>query len=264
MKSERKNPGIMAVDDKYEMTAHILSRDKSCWTYCCKYRLTRGVRCPATARVVQLGEKWILQMATDIHTCEPSRPRVIAEKLKAQMKELVRNDPVKPVSQAAKQVRIEAAEIYASDPEFYQHLLLELGSDSALEKQLLRVRYEIVGETPKSRNFITPNKFFSEIYGSKHGIIVGDSDELGSNWRSEIEKTNPNSEYSWQNMNDEIINMENDGEITSNLCDENDQENDRPKRVLLFTSLKLLKLLEKGKKTSVDGTFKSSPKFQHY
>ena len=27
----------------------------------------------------------------------------------------------------------------------------------------------------------------------------------------------------WQNMNDEIINMENDGEMPRSLCDENDK-----------------------------------------
>ena len=35
--SERKNPGILAVDEKYELTAHVFSSDKKCWTYSCKY-----------------------------------------------------------------------------------------------------------------------------------------------------------------------------------------------------------------------------------
>ena len=113
IKSERKNPGILAIEDRYEMTAHVLNRDKDCWTYCCKYRLTRGIRCQATVRVALLDGRWILQgdRATDKHKCQPNRPRVIAEKLRWRMKELVRKDPVKPVGQVAKQVRIEALSI---------------------------------------------------------------------------------------------------------------------------------------------------------
>ena len=44
--------GILAIDDKYELTAHSLSSDKLFWTYNCKYRLTQGIRCQATAKVV--------------------------------------------------------------------------------------------------------------------------------------------------------------------------------------------------------------------
>ena len=100
--SERKNPGILAVDEKYELTAHVLSSDKKCWTYSCKYRLTRSVRCPAIAKVVDIDDRWILSLATDNHKCEPSRPRVVAERLKWKMKELVRKDPVRPVREGLK------------------------------------------------------------------------------------------------------------------------------------------------------------------
>ena len=53
-KSGRKNPGILAVDDKYEYVAHDCSRDKLSWTYVCKYRKTCKVNCLSKARVVFL------------------------------------------------------------------------------------------------------------------------------------------------------------------------------------------------------------------
>ena len=97
MKNERKNPGILAVDEKFELTAHLVNRERNCWTYCCKFRLTKGVRCPASAKVLLVNNKWTLHETDENHRCEPNRARVIAEKLKCDMKELVRHDPVKPV-----------------------------------------------------------------------------------------------------------------------------------------------------------------------
>ena len=76
--------GILAVQDKYEFVAHEGTKDDIYWTYCCKYRLTPKVKCPAKARVVKFEEKWILKHADDDHNCEPNRPKVTAELLREQ------------------------------------------------------------------------------------------------------------------------------------------------------------------------------------
>ena len=106
--------------------------------------------------MIKFDGKWILQASDEKHTCEPNRVKIVAERLRFRMKDLVREDPVKPVSFAVRKVKIEAAEMFAEDEDFYQHLLSELGHDSALESQMLRVRYKIIGETPKSRTFVNP------------------------------------------------------------------------------------------------------------
>ena len=134
------------MEDKYELTAHKCNKDGTTWVYNCKYRLTQKVLCPASAQVVYSEEKWILSSGTDNHLCEPNRPRVIAESLRCKMKELVRNDPAKPVGIAVRKVRKEAFETYADEEDFYDHLVYQLGSDAALEKQLLRTRYEIISQ----------------------------------------------------------------------------------------------------------------------
>ena len=85
--------GVLSVDAKYEFTAHESTKDGNSWWYCCKYRLTQKVRCPAKARVIKFDEKWILQQVDENHTCEPNRPKVIAELLRHKMKEIVRRDP---------------------------------------------------------------------------------------------------------------------------------------------------------------------------
>ena len=79
----------------------------------------------------------------------------------------------------------------------------QLGSDTALEKQLLRVRYAIVGETPKTRNAFNPEKFLEGIFGDENGVVVGDSNDLDENWMNEINVTNERSDYDWFQLNDD-------------------------------------------------------------
>ena len=68
------------------------------------------------------------------------------------MKSLVRSDPSKAVGIAARKIHEEAYEEFGDDEDFYDHLVSELGTDAALEKQLLRTRYEHIGQTPRNRN----------------------------------------------------------------------------------------------------------------
>ena len=137
----------MAVDEKFEFTAHESTKDGSAWVYCCKHRLTAKVRCGAKARVILFEDKWILQSVDESHMCEPNRAKVTAELLRAKMKILVRKVPVKAVRKAVRAVRIQAADEYGEDEDFYLNLVAELGTDSALEKQMLRVRLEIIAKS---------------------------------------------------------------------------------------------------------------------
>ena len=189
--------GILAVEDKYELTAHTSNKEDTVWVYNCKYRLTAKVLCPATARVIYSEEKWILSSGTDNHTCEPNRPRVMAESLRCKMKSLVRSDPAKAVGIAARKIREEAYEEFGDDEDFYDHLVSELGTDAALEKQLLRTRYEVIGQTPRNRNSFEPKEFLDRIYGDTNKVLVCDSNELEDGWRKEIDKTNSESYYDW-------------------------------------------------------------------
>ena len=259
------------MEDKYELTAHKCNKYGTTWVYNCKYRLTQKVLCPASAQVVYSEEKWILSSGTDNHLCEPNRPRVIAESLRCKMKELVRNDPAKPVGIAVRKVREEAFETYADEDDFYDHLVYQLGSDAALEKQLLRTRYEIIGQTPKSRNAFAPEEFLGRIYGEGNKVIVCDSNNLEDGWRDKINKRNGESDYDWDKLDDEMLSFEETHveheEIEASEAEENIGtgfenviDRDLPKRVLAYTSENLLKMLGKGHKTSVDGTFKSSCK----
>ena len=50
------------------------------------------------------------------------------------------------------------------------------------------------GGGPKSFSRTEP---LNDIYGDQHGVVIGDSDELNSNWRNEISGENVKSDYDW-------------------------------------------------------------------
>ena len=257
----RVNPGILAVDDKFEFVAHEATKDGKYWSYVCKYRRTPKVMCSAKARVTFWEDmnKWILQHADD-HVCEPNRPRVIAEMLRERMKCIVRKDPAKAVGKAVRTVRIEAAREYSEDEVFYLKLVSELGTDNALEKQLLRVRAEVIGPTPRSRNEFNPKNFITRIFGNTNDVVL-DSNDFVDDWRSEIDRDNKKSDYQWKNLTSEMLTIEeaHSDELNDDVAEDQEiVDRDLPKRVIAFTSPALLKQLSKNLKTSVDGTFKGS------
>ena len=115
-----------------------------------------------------------------------------------------------------------------------------------------------------------------------------DSNELEEGWKDAIDRVNPNSEYHWEKVTNELIEIENEfhtdnhddqdaEEIVNNVEEHDDQDaeeiinnieelvddvdvvgKDLPKRVLVFSSKKLIRQLSRNLKSSVDGTFKSS------
>ena len=266
----RQNPGILSVEDKYEFIAHESSNDKQSWTYVCKYRKTPKVGCPARAMVGVFESKWFMQCADNNHTCEPNRARVTANLLKHRMKNVMRLNPSQSCGEAVRKVRVEAASEYGDDEDFYKHLVAELGTDSAIEKQLLRVKHEIIGPTPRTRNEFDPLSFLERIFENKDDeIVVLDSNLLEENWKQDLEKQNNESRFEWsridnlRNIEEEYHQEETPEEseyIDGDIIAQDVTEKNLPKRVLVYTCKKLLKLLSQNKKSSVDGTFKSSCK----
>ena len=76
-------------------------------------------KCSAKARVTGFDGKWFLQSVDNDHRCEPNRARVTAEKLRHQMKEIVRKNPTQAVGKAVREIRVKASEEYKNDKLFY-------------------------------------------------------------------------------------------------------------------------------------------------
>ena len=113
---------------------------------------------------------------------------------------------------------------------------------------MLRVRHDVIGKTPANRNEFDPTEFLERVYGEN--MIVCDSNNLESNWRDQIKNCNESSEYNWERIQN-MLNIENDfhAEDQDSECvltdDVHLQDRDLPKRVLAFTTQKLLEELTK-------------------
>ena len=143
---------------------------------------------------------------------------------------------------------------------------------------------------PRNRDYFDPNYFLKKVYGGNHNIEVMDSNKLPEGWQELIHKPNTNSVYNWDKLNDEMRGHESALDETENIDgdlieveslgpDEHvelgEVENESienvdsgpetpppstkclPKRVLAYSSKKLLNMFSKCKRGSLDGTFKS-------
>ena len=285
MKKGRTNPGLLVVGKIRTFQCNSISKDKSTFSYACNERLTVGIKCKAKAVVVKCEGpdedfKYEVSKLDTEHTCPMNYPKAIADEMRHEMKEIVRKEPHLPVLDAISNVRKSFAEKFDADDETFDHIIAELGADKPLERQLLRVRKEIIGNTPINRDRFDQEYFLRRIYGMENGGVVMDSNKLDNSWREKLSQTNPNTNYRWENIDDNILQYEDNGEelehvaeVLDDVIEENhdgqsdnvDQPlyidmtgKDLPKRVLAYSSIKLLKLFSKHLKSSVDGTFKSA------
>ena len=211
MKSGRTNPGILVIEGVRSFQCNSFNKDKSEFKYACNERLTVGIKCRAKARVIicQLPDeapKPVLVSYDLNHDCPLNIPRAVAEQMRHEMKELVRANPQEPFSLAIKKIRNLYAKRYTdtNQEELFDEIIVELGPDKPLERQLLRVRQEIIGNIPTNRDFFDADYFLRRVYGRNHNIIVMDSNRLNADWRERIRKDNPTSSYNWDKLSDHL------------------------------------------------------------
>ena len=114
------------------------------------------------------------------------------------------------------------------------------------------------------------------MFGKDHNIVTMDSNNLKDGWRDRITKQNPNTKYRWENLDGDVRDYEEDDvDIEENVVLEDcpgeeeghfDEETDKidapeypnltgrdlPKRVVGFSSVKMLKLFGKHLKSSLE------------
>ena len=128
----RKNPGILTVDKKFVYLCNSVNKEGNVFRYICQHRLTPGVKCIAKATVRAIiganGETSNFLCDVDLdHVCEPNIPKVIADSLKHEMKEHMRNHPETTAGKIVRKVTLEASIKYGDDEDMWHHIVAELG-----------------------------------------------------------------------------------------------------------------------------------------
>ena len=204
------------------------------------------------------GIKNVLVKVDNEHDCIKNIPRAITDEMKYKMKEIVRNEPQQPVGDAIRSVRKVFAENYDEDDDLFDQIIAELGPDKPIEKQLLRVRKEIIGTSPINRNRFDQEYFLRRVFSKEHGIISMDSNLLSPDWREQISTKNTETPFRWEILDNARAHEEEEVTV-EDFHDEGDVENEQtyndemdepqftdltdknlPKRILAFTSRRLL------------------------
>ena len=138
---------------------------------------------------------------------------VIAEELKQKMSELVKKNPIEPVSEAIEKVILEAKEQYENEEILLKDILQELGTDNGMEQRLYRVRDHMIGKMPRGRGHFNPRQLLSKMHGNKaEKVEILDSENIEDNWEDLINKNNPESPYFWNRMSKEMKEHEDKGD----------------------------------------------------
>ena len=280
----RVGPGILVIEGKYRFRLNQTNKEKTIYTMYCVQQGNPEFGCKAKATVVRRDDDSFFLYSCDTeHNHLVNKVAIKAEEYKQRMAELVRTDPAAPVGEAIKSVKMDIVEELGEDDDHYMEVIDSLGSHHALELRLLRVRDEKIGHMPKSRDHFDPNFFLKRIYGENQKVVILDSNQLSPDWEEKVNRTNANSNYVWDKLSDEMRAHEGENSKENEEAELIDDTNDAsenlgseykqstldgpedppepskhlPKRILAYTSTKLLKLFAKCTRGSLDGTFKS-------
>ena len=137
-----------------------------------------------------------------------------------------------------------------------------------------------MGKMPRNRDHFDPRFFLKSVFGD-HKVEVLDSNKMTEGWQEKINKPNSNSRYNWDRLNDQMREHEvsdDTDDLNGDLIDVESMGPDEheesvestegpekppssnkslPKRVLAYSSRKLLNLFSNCDRGSLDGTFKS-------
>ena len=272
-------PGLLVIENQYRFRYNHVSKDNSVFKMYCDQHAHPEHKCKAKATVKRReDDSFLLVHCDSIHTHFVNKSAIKAQELRQRMVEIVKNDPAAPVGDAIKAVKIEAANEYRNDDDEFNEIIDALGTHHALELKLLRVRDNIIGPMPRSRDWFDPFHFLNKVFKDNNKVEILDSNKLPDNWEELIRRENPHSNYHWDRLNDDMLSHEDEENTTENPEDDDNEihstivdlthiidcpedpppvSKNLPKRVLAFSSLNLLKLFSKCERSSVDGTFKT-------
>ena len=278
-----ENLGILIIDEEHKLVKHSTNKAKSSVWYRCLCYKSKGIDCPATATVAAsiVGEgeadeekeegEYVMKLVkvTGKHNHPGMVARIISDTLRVRMAGIAGQSPDMSAPKIREQVLMEAMEEY--DGNLWEEINLELGSDASLDKMIKRCQQKKVGPRAKTRDDFNAQAF---VDGDKV-IVIDSNEELDGNWKEVIENAGmkENTDRNWGADAEELHIYEREVEdferANAGVVEEDEEEEEeeevndaKPKRVLVFTTPLLLKLFnDNDGKASVDGTWKTTPKF---
>ena len=228
-KNNENNPGKLIINGREKFIYNNTIKNILHYHCCAK----KKHRCKSKARV-QIIEKedgtkeYVVKNVISDHSHNTSAGKILAEMAMAEMKEvLLKELSYKPnvrVSEIRKRIQIKYKLKYENGTEeekkMWQECIECLTRDENIDKNLNKLKLKMHGKIPKGRNDFNPSKILEAFQESGgESVLV----------------------------------------LDSNTIAEEEDLDDEQKRVLIFSTEKLLKKIQHCEKGSIDGTFKISP-----
>ena len=140
-KSKNGGPGIHVVEGQYNFRKNKANKEKTKFIMYCVQQNNPEFGCKA--RVVVSSREvgsYFMYSCDEYHNHFVNKAEITAEELKQIMVEIVRMNPVEPVGEAIKAVKLQAPEEFGDDDDKFSKIVPALGTNHALELRLLRVR----------------------------------------------------------------------------------------------------------------------------
>ena len=195
------NPGLLILEESYQMTCQTTSKDKLTFYYACQHYQTMAVKCPARA-VVKVYEELGPVVTSldgpvhDRHKCLPDKPKILAMSMRDEMKKMVIENPLMSVGEVMRVVKLTYFDKYGWDS-IWEQLVACLGCDGPISRSLYRAREKLIGKDPKNRDELDPYLLDAKLNGPDSTLVILDSDKL-ENWRSKVSQQNLESSFQSQ------------------------------------------------------------------
>ena len=254
-------PGVCIIDDRYKFYFNKVISDGqaspvSLFYQCGSKKISK---CAASVVLVKDDEKWWPQnlSADEVHNHASDRAAVLAELMKKEMYNKVSKQPETKSNDAYRDVITEYEDRYGNDELVWDQAIGNLKSKDNMSRNMRMRRKKEHGPLPKNRDEFDPEVVIKETLGGQKVILLDSNKDLDKKFYKKLENFKNDKTVTGDTSVD-------DNEAMIGLVDysdssiESNEDTNKPKRVIAFTT-KLLLTLFNQRKSSGDGTFKISP-----
>ena len=282
IKGQSKNPivpGVCLIDEKFKYFYNKTISDGSkgkpiSLFYTCSMK--KSSKCLASVILVKDGERWWPKDLSGVedHNHMVESGDILAHKLKKDMYERVKADPLIPGDTVYRTVVTEYEDEYAENHEgVWDDATIKLTRKENIARHVRRVKATINGPVPQNRNEFDPETVVKQTLGGKKVIVLDSNKHLGDDFDEQFKNFVDGQNISQnggtldsyldgstnevEEADGSMHNSENETSVEDN--EDGYARSSMPKRVIIYTTNNLIKLLSEGKKSSGDGTFKTCP-----
>ena len=147
------SPGLLIVAESYKMKCTKGKAGNDKFNYVCSFDQTLGIKCGAKAIVLMSEGEPVVASVTQ-HDCKPNRPHMIAQSIRAEMKEKVLENPQRKVQISIDETREKYRNIHNDENNLWKKISDELGPDRIIQRALLHAKHKALGQ--KKRKITIP------------------------------------------------------------------------------------------------------------